>query len=65
MGPFHRSELKAPNIENLTFDEEELVVSLGKSKTNQSGQAKEKAIFYSSGFDVVPGSLTTGLAAVA
>lgn len=46
-GAFRRSELEALNIEDLAFDEEGLVVSLTKSKTNQLGQAEEKAIFYS------------------
>ncbi|NML67947.1 tyrosine-type recombinase/integrase [Hymenobacter sp. RP-2-7] len=46
-GAFRRSELEALNIEHLTFDEEGLVVSLDHSKTNQLGQAEEKAIFYS------------------
>jgi site-specific recombinase XerD len=46
-GAFRRSELEALNIEDLAFDEEGLVVSLDKSKTNQFGQAEEKAIFYS------------------
>jgi site-specific recombinase XerD len=46
-GAFRRSELEALNIEDFTFDEEGLVVSLDKSKTNQLGQAEEKAIFYS------------------
>jgi site-specific recombinase XerD len=46
-GAFRRSELEALNIEHLTFDEEGLIVSLDQSKTNQLGQAEEKAIFYS------------------
>lgn len=46
-GAFRRSELEALNIEHLAFDEEGLVVSLDQSKTNQLGQAEEKAIFYS------------------
>ncbi|SMB79560.1 integrase family protein [Hymenobacter roseosalivarius DSM 11622] len=46
-GAFRRSELEALNMEDLAFDEEGLVVSLDKSKTNQLGQAEEKAIFYS------------------
>ncbi|MGI4872408.1 MAG: tyrosine-type recombinase/integrase [Janthinobacterium lividum] len=46
-GAFRRSELEALNIEDLAFDEEGLVVSLAKSKTNQLGEAEEKAIFYS------------------
>lgn len=46
-GAFRRSELEALNVEDLSFDEEGLVVSLHQSKTNQLGQAEEKAIFYS------------------
>ncbi|MCC2545509.1 tyrosine-type recombinase/integrase [Hymenobacter sp. BT175] len=46
-GAFRRSELEALNIEDLAFDEDGLVVSLQQSKTNQLGQAEEKAIFYS------------------
>ncbi|HEX8429250.1 tyrosine-type recombinase/integrase [Hymenobacter sp.] len=46
-GAFRRSELEALNIEDLLFDEDGLVVSLQQSKTNQLGQAEEKAIFYS------------------
>ena len=44
---FRRSELEALNIEHLTFDEEGLIVSLDQIKTNQLGQAEEKALFYS------------------
>ena len=46
-GAFRRSELAALNVEDLAFDEEGLVVHLAKSKTNQLGQAEEKAIYYS------------------
>lgn len=46
-GAFRRSELEALNIDDLHFDEDGLVVTLGQSKTNQEGQAEEKAIFYS------------------
>ena len=46
-GAFRRSELEVLNIENLVFDKQGLVVSLDESKTNQLGQAEEKAIFYS------------------
>ncbi len=46
-GAFRRSELEALNIEDFTFDEEGLIASLSQSKTNQLGQAEEKAIFYS------------------
>jgi site-specific recombinase XerD len=53
-GAFRRSELEALNLEDLAFDEEGLVVSLDKSKTNQLGQAEEKAIFYSPELAVCP-----------
>lgn len=46
-GAFRRSELTALNVQDLRFTEECLVVSLGKSKTNQMGDYEEKAIFYS------------------
>ncbi|UPL51265.1 site-specific integrase [Hymenobacter sublimis] len=46
-GAFRRSELTALNVQDLRFTEECLVVSLGKSKTNQLGDYEEKAIFYS------------------
>lgn len=46
-GAFRRSELEALNIEDLAFDDDGLVVTLPQSKTNQLGQAEEKAIFYS------------------
>ena len=53
-GAFRRSELEALNIEDLAFDEEGLVASLDKSKTNQLGHAEEKAIFYSPELAVCP-----------
>lgn len=46
-GAFRRSELTALNVEDLRFTEECLLVSLGKSKTNQLGDHEEKAVFYS------------------
>lgn len=46
-GAFRRSELADLNLEDLTFDEEGLVISLPRSKTNQLGQAEEKAVYYS------------------
>lgn len=46
-GAFRRSELTALNLQDLRFTEDCLVVSLGKSKTNQLGDYEEKAIFYS------------------
>jgi site-specific recombinase XerD len=46
-GAFRRSELTALNVQDLRFTENCLVVSLGKSKTNQLSDYEEKAIFYS------------------
>ncbi|GAB3879390.1 site-specific integrase [Hymenobacter segetis] len=46
-GAFRRSELTALNVQDLRFAEDCLIVSLGKSKTNQLGDYEEKAIFYS------------------
>lgn len=46
-GAFRRSELTALNVQDLRFTEDCLIVSLGKSKTNQLGDYEEKAIFYS------------------
>lgn len=46
-GAFRRAELSALNLEDLTFDEEGLVIAFNQSKTNQTGQADEKAIYYS------------------
>ena len=46
-GAFRRSEIVALNIENLTFTDEGVIVSMGKSKTNQYGDYEEKALFYS------------------
>lgn len=46
-GAFRRSELVALNVDDLSFTEEGLIVSLGRSKTNQYGDYEEKAIYYS------------------
>jgi site-specific recombinase XerD len=46
-GAFRRSELVALNVNNLTFTEDGLIISLAKSKNNQYGDYEEKAIFYS------------------
>lgn len=46
-GAFRREELVGLNIEQLRFGEEALIVSMGRSKTNQTALAQEKAIFYS------------------
>jgi site-specific recombinase XerD len=46
-GAFRRSELVALNIEDLSFTDDGLIISMQKSKTNQYGDYEEKAIFYS------------------
>ena len=46
-GAFRRSEIVALNIEDLSFTDDGVVVSMGKSKTNQYGDYEEKALFYS------------------
>ncbi|MDQ2771427.1 MAG: site-specific integrase [Bacteroidota bacterium] len=46
-GAFRRSELSALDLDDLTFSEDGLTINLKRSKTNQLGEAEEKAIFYS------------------
>jgi integrase len=46
-GAFRRDELASIDIGHLRFDEDGLVVDLLHSKTNQKGEAEEKAIFFS------------------
>ena len=46
-GAFRRDELARIDIDHLCFDEDGLVVELLHSKTNQKGEAEEKAIFFS------------------
>lgn len=46
-GAFRRSELARIQLDNLLFSEDGIVVTLPNSKTNQYGEAEEKAIFYS------------------
>jgi integrase len=53
-GAFRRSELSSLNIEDLQFTDECLITSISKSKTNQYGQAEEKAIFYSPNSKLCP-----------
>jgi integrase len=45
-GAFRRDELASLDLANLRFDDDGLVVELPKSKTNQKGEAEEKAIFF-------------------
>jgi site-specific recombinase XerD len=46
-GAFRREELVSLDVEHLRFDEDGLVVDLQRSKTNQLGEADEKAVFFS------------------
>lgn len=46
-GAYRRSELVSLNIENVQFNEDGVIISLSKSKTNQYGESEEKAFFYS------------------
>ena len=46
-GAFRRSELVALNVQDLSFTDDGLIISMQKSKTNQYGDYEEKAIFYS------------------
>ena len=45
-GAFRREELVSLDVEHLRFDEDGLVVDLQRSKTNQLGEADEKAVFF-------------------
>lgn len=45
-GAFRRSELVAIDLEHLDLTSDELVIRLGRTKTNQTGAAQEKAFFY-------------------
>jgi len=45
-GAFRRDELASLDLAHLRFDDDGLVVALPKSKTNQKGEAEEKAIFF-------------------
>jgi site-specific recombinase XerD len=46
-GAYRRSELVSLNIEDILFNEDGVIISLSKSKTNQYGETEEKAFFYS------------------
>lgn len=46
-GAFRRDELASIDVGHLKFDEDGLVVDMPHSKTNQKGEAEEKAIFFS------------------
>lgn len=45
-GAFRRSELVALDLEQVELTETALLLHLGKSKTNQTGEAEDKAVFY-------------------
>jgi integrase len=45
-GAFRRDELASLDLAHLRFDDDGLVVELPRSKTNQKGEAEEKAIFF-------------------
>jgi len=45
-GAFRRDELASLDLAHLRFDDDGLVVKLPKSKTNQKGEAEEKAMFF-------------------
>ncbi|AEI51938.1 tyrosine-type recombinase/integrase [Runella slithyformis] len=53
-GAYRRSELVSLNIENVNFNDDGAIISLSKSKTNQYGEAEEKAFFYSPEVDFCP-----------
>jgi site-specific recombinase XerD len=53
-GAFRRSELVALNVEDFNFSSEGLIVTMGKSKTNQYGASEEKAIYYSPDVNLCP-----------
>ncbi|MEZ4905379.1 MAG: tyrosine-type recombinase/integrase [Spirosomataceae bacterium] len=46
-GAYRRSELVSLNIEDVQFNDDGAIITLAKSKTNQYGEAEEKAFFYS------------------
>ena len=45
-GAFRRSELVALDLEHVELTDAALVLHLGKSKTNQTGEVEDKAVFY-------------------
>jgi site-specific recombinase XerD len=49
-GAFRRDELASLDLAHLRFDDDGLVVELPKSKTNQKGEAEEKAILLGAAF---------------
>ncbi|SFQ80047.1 tyrosine-type recombinase/integrase [Hymenobacter arizonensis] len=53
-GAFRRSELVALNVEDVELTRQALVIHLQRSKTNQYGEAEDKAVFYSPTADYCP-----------
>ena len=53
-GAYRRSELVSLNIEDVHFSDDGAIISLSKSKTNQYGEAEEKAFFFSPEADFCP-----------
>jgi len=53
-GAYRRSELVNLNIEDVQFNDDGVIISLSKSKTNQYGESEEKAFFYSPDADFCP-----------
>jgi site-specific recombinase XerD len=53
-GAFRRSELVALNLEQCQFQDEEAIISLSRSKTNQYAEAEEKALFAHADPDLCP-----------
>lgn len=53
-GAFRRSELVALNVEQLHFGDDGVVITYYGSKTNQTGQQEEKALFYSPDAQICP-----------
>jgi integrase len=53
-GAYRRSELVSLNIGDIDFSDDGFEIGLAKSKTNQYGEAEEKAFFYSPEADFCP-----------
>ena len=53
-GAFRRSELVGLNVEQFHFGEDGVVITYYGSKTNQTGQREEKALFYSPDATICP-----------
>lgn len=45
-GAFSRSELVGLNLKHIELTDETLILSLPRSKTNQTGELEQKAVFY-------------------